>query len=237
MNLNKIVDITTINDVNDIEIREEQIQDNVVTAKHYYLIIKRLCDLFLSFIGLVFLSPIFLIVAILIKIDSKGPAFFIQERIGKNGELFKLYKFRSMILNADEILFKILKEDEVLREEYRINKKLRDDPRMTRVGLFLRKTSLDELPQLLNVFLGNMSFIGPRPYLPREINDMGEYYFYIIKCKPGLSGLWQVSGRNNLTFENRLKIDEEYYYARGLGKDAKIFFDTAKFVVRKEGAM
>ncbi|MCL2859209.1 MAG: sugar transferase [Oscillospiraceae bacterium] len=235
MNLNRAVDVTTINGVN--EIKEKQNEYDVVVTKRYYLIVKRLCDLILSFIGLVLLSPVFLVIVILIKIDSKGPAFFVQNRIGKNGKLFKLYKFRSMVLNADEILFKMLREDEVMRDEYRINKKLKDDPRMTRVGLFLRKISLDELPQLLNIFLGDMSFIGPRPYLERELIDIDGYYDYIVACKPGLSGLWQVSGRSNVTFESRLKIDKEYYYIKSLKMDTKIFFDTIKFVVKKEGAM
>ena len=235
MSSNRMANVTELNDVD--EIKKEKIEYNIVTTSRYYLIIKRLCDLILSFIGLVILSPVFLIIIILIKIDSRGPAFFVQERIGKNGKLFKLYKFRSMVLNADEILFEMLRKDEVLREEYRINKKLKDDPRMTKVGVLLRKISLDELPQLLNIFIGNMSFIGPRPYLARELEDIDGYYDYIVACKPGLSGLWQVSGRSNVTFENRLKIDKEYYYTKSLKMDVKIFFNTIKLVVSREGAM
>ena len=163
--------------------------------------------------------------------------FFTQDRIGKNGKYFKMYKFRSMEINADEKLDELLKNDDKLRKEYQIYKKLQYDPRITKTGEFLRKRSLDEFPQFINVLKGEMSLVGPRAYLPQEKEDMGEAYEYIIKCKPGITGLWQVSGRNKNTFKQRLMLDLEYYNNRGLLYDIKIIFKTFFSVFKKEGAM
>ncbi len=204
---------------------------------YLYLAIKRIFDIILSLIGLVFLLPIALIVKICYMCtgDFKS-VFFTQKRIGKYGKEFKFFKFRTMIKNADEVLFKMLEENEELREEYRINKKLANDPRITKVGKFLRKSSIDELPQIINIFLGHMSFIGNRPYLPREKEDMGEYFDDILKTKPGLTGYWQVSGRSNTTFEERLKLERYYSNHCGLRMDLKIFFKTFKVVLLRKGA-
>ena len=202
-----------------------------------YLIIKRLFDIIGSLIGLVFLLPIALIVKICYMCNGDFKSvFFNQKRIGKHGKEFKFFKFRTMVKNADEVLFKMLEENEELREEYRINKKLKDDPRITKVGKVLRKTSVDELPQLINVFLGQMSIIGNRPYLPREKEDMGEYFDDILKTKPGLTGYWQVSGRSNCTFEERLKLEKYYSEHFGLMMDIKIFFKTFYVVLLRKGA-
>ena len=179
-------------------------------TKSLYLMCKRVFDTLTASIALILLSPIFLLVAILIKRDDKGKVFLTQERIGKNGQNFKLYKFRTMVVNADEILMELLKDPKI-EKEYKKNMKLKNDTRITKIGKFLRKTSLDELPQLINVVKGEMSLIGNRPYLPREKDDMVGYYEYIIKCQPGITGPWQVSGRNEIDFENRLKVDYEYY--------------------------
>ncbi len=159
--------------------------------KAIYHMVKRIFDFILSLCALVVLSPLLLIVCLAIKIETKGPAIFTQMRIGKNGKLFKLYKFRTMVMGADEKLKELLQNDKEARMEYKINKKLKNDPRITKVGKFLRNTSIDELPQLLNVLKGDMSLIGPRPYLPREKEDMVGYYDYIIQNKPGITGLWQ----------------------------------------------
>ncbi len=205
--------------------------------KYLYLGIKRLFDIFASLFGLLFLLPIALFVKIsyMLTGDFKS-IFFSQKRIGKNGKEFNFFKFRSMVKNADEVLFKMLEENEKLREEYRINKKLANDPRITKVGKFLRKTSLDELPQLINIFLGQMSIIGNRPYLPREKEDMGEYFDDILKTKPGLTGYWQVSGRSNCTFSERLKLEKYYSEHCGLKMDIKIFFKTFYVVLLRKGA-
>ncbi len=204
--------------------------------KVIYRISKRTVDILISSIGLVILLPIFLIVVILIKLDSKGPIFFLQKRIGINGKMFKLYKFRTMKLNADKELRRILQNDEEARKEYEKNKKLNKDPRITKVGNLIRKLSIDELPQLINILKGEMSLIGPRPYLYREKKDMGNYYEKIITVKPGLTGLWQVSGRNNTTFKARLELDERYINNISIINDIKIFFKTFIILLKKEGA-
>lgn len=204
--------------------------------KKIYFGVKRIFDLFVSVFGLVILSPIFLCVAIAIKLDSKGPVIFTQDRIGKNGKLFKFYKFRSMVVGADDILLEMLKEETEQSKEYQINKKMKDDSRITKVGKFIRKTSIDELPQLINVLKGDMSLIGNRPYLPREMVDMGQYYEQVIASKPGLTGLWQTSGRSNTTFEERLKLESEYSEKLSLGLDIKIFFKTFSILFKQDGA-
>lgn len=205
--------------------------------KHYlYLGLKRLFDILLSEVMIILLLPVFLIVSILIKLDSKGPVFLKQTRIGKNGRPIKIYKFRSMVDHAEDVLETMMKNDPKIYEEYTTNKKLKNDPRVTRIGKIIRKTSIDELPQLLNIFNGDMTFVGPRPYLPREQVDMGGYYNYIIKMTPRLTGLWQVSGRSDCGFKDRLKLDAKYYHNRSLKNDLKIMFQTISVVVIGKGA-
>lgn len=147
-----------------------------------------------------------------------------------------MYKFRSMVVGADEKLKEILAENEELREEFEKYKKLKDDPRVTKMGKFLRKTSLDEFPQFINVLKGDISLVGPRAYLPKEKEDMAESYYDIVDIKPGLTGLWQVSGRSEVTFKERLQIDIEYSEKFSLGLDAKILFKTVFSVLKKDGA-
>ena len=203
-----------------------------------YSIAKRTIDIVASLLGIIILCPIVLIVFIANKISrDDGPIFFMQKRIGEDGKLFRLYKFRTMVVNADKILMKKLKEDKEFREKYLSYRKVENDERITKIGKILRKTSLDEFPQFINVLKGEMSLVGPRPYLPREKKDMGEYYNYIIKCKPGITGLWQVSGRNKNTFDERLKLDLQYYNNRSFTYDIKILFKTVLSVLKKEGAM
>lgn len=202
-----------------------------------YLVIKRFMDILFSIIGLIFILPIALVVKISYMCSKDfHPIFFKQQRIGKNGKLFNFYKFRSMVPNADEVLAKLLKEDKEAAKEYKINKKLENDPRITKMGKILRKTSIDELPQLINVLKGDMSLIGNRPYLPREKEDMGDYYNDILKTKPGLTGYWQVSGRSNTTFEERLKLEKYYSNHSSLKLDIKIFFKTFKVVLLHKGS-
>lgn len=211
-------------------------KSSISFGRKLYFFQKRLFDIIMSIIGLVFLLPVFILIIIAIKLDSKGPAIFVQERIGKNGKLFKFYKFRSMVENADDVLFEMLKHDTEESKEYKINKKIECDPRVTRVGKFIRKYSLDELPQLFNILKGDMSFIGNRPYLEREIPDMGDYYKDIIKSKPGLTGLWQVNGRSNTTFETRLKLEKKYSEEMCFLLDLKIFIKTFGVVLKTSGA-
>ncbi len=201
-----------------------------------YGFFKRAFDITASGLALVMLSPVFIVTSLAIKKEDKGPAFLKQERIGKNGKRFTMYKFRSMVKNADEKLFELLEQDEQARKEYKINKKLKNDPRVTKVGEFIRKTSIDELPQLINVLKGDMSLVGPRPYLPREIEDMGEHYDTIVESKPGITGLWQVSGRSNTTFNERLIIDEKYNENKGFFYDMGLLTKTVGVVIGKDGA-
>ena len=212
----------------EINIEEINTQYKKNTFSLYlYLGLKRFFDIIFSIIGIVFLIPISIIVKISYMITGDfSSIFFTQDRIGKNGKTFKFFKFRTMVPNADKILF------ELLEKEYKINKKLKNDPRITKAGKVLRKTSLDELPQLLNIFLGQMSFIGNRPYLPREKEDMGEYFDDIVKSKPGLTGYWQVMGRSDTTFEKRLKLESEYSKKMSLTLDIKIFFKTFLVILK-----
>ena len=201
-------------------------------------IIKRIIDIIAGIIGIILLIPITIIVTIMNMVNKDfGNVFYTQYRIGKNGKKFKMVKFRSMQKDADQILEKYLKENPKEAKEYKINKKLKNDPRVTKTGKFLRKTSLDEWPQFLSILTGKMSLVGPRPYLLSEKEEMGEYYKYIIKSKPGLTGLWQVSGRSNLTFEDRLKLDEEYSNRQGNIRDFKILIKTFHKVFGEEEAI
>ena len=202
-----------------------------------YLSSKRLFDIFISLIGLIILIPVTIVVKIAFMVtgDFKS-VFFVQERIGKNGKTFRFFKFRSMIENADEVLFKALAENKELAKEYKKNKKLKNDPRITKAGRLIRRFSIDELPQFINIFLGDMSLIGNRPYLPREKKDMGKFYNDIVKTKPGLTGHWQTSGRSNVSFGQRLKLEQEYSNKAGFKMDIKIFFKTFTVVLFGKGA-
>lgn len=198
---------------------------------------KRLLDLLAGIVGIILLIPITIVVAVVNFFEKdEGPLFFTQERIGKDGKLFKMYKFRTMIVGADKELERILREDKEAQKEYKKNKKLKNDPRVTKIGKFLRKTSLDEFPQFINVLKGDMSLVGPRPYLPREQEDMGYYYYYIIKCKPGITGLWQVSGRSEVSFDERLELDLEYYENTNVIQDVGLVAKTVVKTIKREGA-
>ncbi|WP_412351085.1 sugar transferase [Fusobacterium sp.] len=199
--------------------------------------LKRVMDIGIGIVGVLSLIP--LTILVWVKTDSeerKHGLFFTQDRIGKDGKSIKIYKYRSMVTGADKILEEMMAKDEKIREEYEKNKKLKDDPRITKVGEFLRRTSLDEFPQFINVLKGEMSFVGPRPYLPREKKDMGEYYGKIIKSKPGITGMWQTHGRSETDFEERLELDEYYYRNWSLWLDIVIIIKTIKNVIGGKGA-
>ena len=202
-----------------------------------YNFVKRVFDIVIGLVGLIVLIPIIIIIKVIsICTGDFQSIFFTQSRIGKDGKEFKFYKFRSMVPNADAILFKMLEEDEAAAKEYKENKKLKNDPRITKVGKLIRRTSLDELPQLLNVLIGNMSLIGNRPYLPREKEDMGKYYDDIVKTKPGITGYWQVSGRSDVSFKRRLELESYYSNHCSIWMDIKIFFQTFRAVIFGHGA-
>ena len=188
----------------------------------FYEAAKRVMDIILSFIGLVLLSPILLLVSLFIKIDSKGPIFFKQKRIGINGTEFEMFKFRSMVVNAEELKAKLEEKNEMSGPMF----KIADDPRITKVGRFIRKTSIDELPQLWNVIKGDMSLVGPRPSLPNEVAQFEPWMRKRFEVKPGLTCFWQVGGRNNIDFEDWMKLDIKYVKERSLLLDSKLIFKT-----------
>ena len=192
-----------------------------------YRSVKRIIDIMGGIVGTIILLPMIVCVKIAYMITGDfNKIMFTQNRIGKNGKEFKLYKFRSMVMNADEILFKYLEENEEAAKEYKRYKKLNNDPRITKVGKFIRRFSIDEFPQFINVLKGDMSLVGPRPYLPREKEDMGEYFSSIVKSKPGITGYWQVNGRSATTFGKRLVMDEFYTNNCGTIFDIKIILKT-----------
>lgn len=190
-----------------------------------YLFIKRSIYIICSLAGIIVLSPVFLIVAVLIKIeDPKGSIFFCQERNGQHPNTFKMYKFRSMVHNAEELLKDLQHKNEQTGPAF----KMADDPRITKVGKFIRKTSLDELPQLFNILKGDMSLVGPRPPIPREVREYNSYQMQRLLVKPGLTCIWQVSGRNNIGFDEWVDMDLEYIKTRNLLLDIKLILKTVK---------
>ena len=196
-----------------------------ITSKVYKLI-KNFFDILFSLFVLVAFIPLFLIVALLIKLSSRGPIFFLQERIGKNNVPFKCIKFRTMYPEAKDILKNILIKDKNLKKEFEETHKLKNDPRITAIGKLLRKTSLDELPQFINVLRGEMSIVGPRPIVKDEIIKYEENFKKVSSIKPGITGLWQVSGRNNLTYKRRVMLDLNYVENYNLIMDLRILIRT-----------
>ncbi|QWH20207.1 sugar transferase [Bacillus mycoides] len=212
----------------DVEIDREKIN-----ARKVYLISKRCIDFMGALLGLILLFPVFLVVAVLIKYeDPKGPVFFKQIRVGKDGETFYMYKFRSMVMDAEDRLKELLKHNEVSGAMF----KMKDDPRITKIGKFIRKTSIDELPQLINVLKGEMSLVGPRPPLPREVKEYTLYDKQRLLVTPGCTGLWQVSGRSNLSFEQMVELDIYYIIQRSIIFDVKILLRTVKVLLGSEDA-
>lgn len=200
--------------------------------------IKRVFDIVLGIIFCTIIVPILAIAAFCIKLDTKGPIFFNSERIGKNGKLFKCYKLRSMYVNADKIFEAYLSKNRQAQEEWNKFQKLKDnDPRLTKVGKFIRKYSIDELPQIFNVLKGEMSLVGPRPYLPREKVLMENWYNDIISVLPGMTGYWQVNGRSNVNFNGRLKMDNWYIRNWSIWIDIELLIRTFKVVINGKGAV
>lgn len=201
---------------------KDEVGNNINEDKIVYLFVKRLIDILASTLGLIVLSPIFLIISILIKLDSKGPIFFSQERVGFKGKTFNMYKFRSMVINAEEIKVKLKEQNEMSGPMF----KMKNDPRITKIGKFIRRTSIDELPQLINVLKGEMTLVGPRPSLPKEVVEVEPWMMERLTVKPGLTCYWQVMGRNSIGFEDWMKLDIKYVHERCLSLDAKLIFKT-----------
>ena len=201
---------------------ENTISESSADYNLLYKVSKRALDVFASLLGLILLSPILFIVVVMIKLDSKGPVIFKQKRVGLNGKEFYMYKFRSMVVNAEELKEKLAAQNEMSGPMF----KMKEDPRVTRVGKFIRKTSLDELPQLINVIKGDMSLVGPRPSLPNEVKEFEPWMLKRLDVKPGLTCFWQVSGRNDIDFEDWMKLDIKYVNEKSFFLDIKLILRT-----------
>jgi exopolysaccharide biosynthesis polyprenyl glycosylphosphotransferase len=211
-----------------IHINEQQLNH-----QYGYRFVKRLFDMVASAVALVILSPLLLIIAICIKVDDpKGPVFYSQVRVGKDGKHFKMFKFRSMVTNADQLLEKLRSQNDVDGAMF----KMKNDPRITKVGRIIRKYSLDELPQLANVVMGSMSIVGPRPPLVSEVAEYTDYDKQRLMVKPGATGMWQVGGRNDVSFDEMVALDLTYIQERSIWLDLKIMFETVKIMIIPNGA-
>lgn len=218
------IEVPSILESDEIQIKEGKI----------YIFIKRILDIIGSFLGIIVLFPIFILVALFIKIeDPKGRVIFGHIRVGKDGKEFPCFKFRSMYTDAEEMKKNFTEEQ---KKEYAETFKLKDDPRITKVGKFIRKTSLDELPQLFNILRGEMSIVGPRPIVRDELEYYGVYDKFYLAVKPGLTGLWQVSGRSDTSYDERVALDMEYVTTRNIYKDIYIIFMTVIKVLKREGS-
>lgn len=216
-----------LTEVNEIILNKDKLE-----RQYVYIYLKRFFDVILSLIGLIVLAIPFLIIATFVRFCDGGPVLYTQERVGKDGRRFQIYKFRSMYVDADKLLEKLKEQNEVTGPMF----KMKNDPRITSVGRFLRKTSLDELPQLWNVLRGDMSLVGPRPPLPREVAKYSKYDLQRLWVIPGCTGLWQATERNNVGFEEMVELDLEYIQKRSLLFDAKIILLTVVAIIRPNGA-
>lgn len=210
-----------------------KVTSKYVANKPVYDFVKRFADIICSAIGIILLSPFFIIISIAIKATSKGPVIFVHKRVGKNGKEIGIYKFRSMVMNAEELIKEFTPEQ---KAEFQKNFKLENDPRITKIGKFLRKTSLDELPQLFNVLKGDLSLVGPRPIIQKETEIYGEYKKMLLSVKPGLTGFWAANGRSDTSYKRRRAMEIYYVKNRSLLFDIKIILKTAVSVFKGEGA-
>ena len=210
-----------------------KVTSKYVAKKPVYDFVKRFADIICSAIAIILLSPFFIIISIAIKATSKGPVIFVHNRVGKNGKKIGIYKFRSMVMNAEELIKEFTPEQ---KAEFQKNFKLENDPRITKIGKFLRKTSLDELPQLFNVLKGDLSLVGPRPIIQKETEIYGEYKKMLLSVKPGLTGFWAANGRSDTSYKRRRAMEIYYVKNRSLLFDIKIIFKTVISVFKGDGA-
>lgn len=219
-----------------MDVLEDEINLEIISGskkRYVYRLLKRLIDIVASTVGMILLLPVFIVVAVMIKIDDpKAPIFFIQVRVGKKGKQFKMYKFRSMCVGAEEKLIELLEFNEIKGAMFKMKK----DPRVTVIGKFIRQTSIDELPQLWNIFIGNMTLVGPRPPLPREVIEYSSYDKQRLVVKPGCTGLWQISGRNGLHFDEMVKLDIEYINRSSIILDIVIILRTPIAMLKSKNA-
>ncbi len=227
----RYLDMKSINEAHN-EAGEQVLNQEEIDSRIIYRTVKKMLDKFFSAIALIVLSPLFLIVSLLIKHEDHGPVFYVQQRIGRNGKIFNMYKFRSMVINADQNIDKLEKQNEVDGAMF----KMRDDPRVTHVGRVIRKYSIDELPQLLNVLQGNMALVGPRPPLEREVKEYTKYDMQRLMVTPGCTGLWQVTERNSVGFHEMVNLDISYIQQSGLLFDFSILFKTIWVMIKPNDA-
>ncbi len=229
--MNVRIDNIDINEV--LELEQKDTKTKIEKLNIYNKYVKKIIDKIISAVSLIILSPVFLIIAICIKLESKGPVFFVHKRIGKNGKEIGMYKFRTMVPNAEELIKSFTPEQ---MKEFKENFKLENDPRITKVGKILRKTSLDELPQLINILKGELSIIGPRPVIGEELEKYGENKEKFLSVTPGLTGYWAANGRSNTSYDERMKMELYYIDNMSWKMDIKVFFKTIISVLKKEGA-
>lgn len=216
-----------------VKVKTNWLDEDEINSRVGLRFVKRILDIFLSAVGLVCLIPVFIIVTFLMKKEEpSGPIFFKQVRVGKNGKEFTMYKFRSMCIDAEEKLEQLLAKNEIKGAMF----KMKEDPRVTKIGKAIRRNSIDELPQLLNVLKGDMSLIGPRPPLPREVKEYSRYDRQRLLVKPGCSGPWQISGRNEVNFAEMVELDIQYIRDQSLMNDIKIIWRTIMVMVKPNGA-
>ena len=231
--------VSESNVIVDEAIVQPNIKEKVEVKKVLYKVVKRLIDILGGLVGCVLLVPITVAVYIARKVlkEDDGPLFYEHLRYGKDGKKFRIYKFRSMCIDADKKLKEYLEQNQEARIEFEENHKLKDDPRITKLGKFIRKTSIDELPQFINVLKGDMSLIGPRPIVDGEIEKYGENKDKFLSVRPGLTGYWAANGRSDITYEERMKMELYYVDNISFNLDFKIFFKTILSVIKKEGAI
>ncbi len=245
---NKITDLNVsekLKKVERIKIKEQKNATALdINKKEHKLLkftndaVKRIIDITGALVGMIILIPVTIIVAILNFVNKEnGPIFYAQKRIGKDGRVFKMYKFRTMVVDADKKLKTILENDPELRKEWEENRKLKNDPRITKIGNFLRKTSIDEIPQFVNVLIGNLSLVGPRAVVYDEIEKFGDYQKDVISVKPGITGYWAANGRSDTSYEERVFLETKYARNWNVWMDLKILVKTVVSVVKKEGAI
>lgn len=227
----KVVNENIVEEISVISTRKYK---DIFNKNLLYKKTKRIVDVVLALIGLIVVFPIFIIIALAIKLESKGPIFFKHTRIGKNGKIIKIYKFRTMVENAEELIKEFTPEQ---MQEFKENYKLTNDPRITKVGKILRKLSIDELPQLINIIKGELSIIGPRPIIEEELEKYGDKAEKFLSVTPGLTGYWAANGRSCTSYEQRMKMELYYVDNMSLKLDIKIFFKTVESVIKREGAM
>lgn len=230
------INITSQEVIGDISVLKIPIKSykKVIGEKRLYQYIKRILDIIISAIAIIVLLPIFLIITIAIKLETKGPAIFKHTRVGKDGKIIKIYKFRTMVNNAEDMIKNLTLEQQ---KEFKEKFKIANDPRITKVGMFLRGTSLDELPQLLNIIKGDLSIIGPRPVIAEELKKYEDNIGKFLSITPGLTGYWAANGRSSTTYEQRMQMELYYIDNFSFFMDIKVFFKTILSVLKREGAV